>query len=130
MKRIAAIILGVFLLTPGAFAEEKKDKGFWENLKAKVEKLQPTRKTPETTAVGGVRGAKDHSAEDLYWKGEEEKGEIKPEELDAFSAGIDKASEGKKDEAVKLFEEFVNKYPKSRLKEDATKAIGELKAEK
>jgi TolA-binding protein len=129
MKRISAIILLLALLSVNAYAEDKKDAGFWDGLKGKIEKLAPKKKTAETTAVGGVRGTKDSSSEGLYWKGEDRK-EVTDDEVMAFRAALDDASAGKRHEAAAQFGSFLQLYPNSLLKADTLRAIEELKAEK
>jgi TolA-binding protein len=128
MKRIMIIlVLALFCVT--AYAEDKKDSGFWDGLKGKIEKLAPKKKTAETTAVGGVRGAKENSSEGLYWKGEDKK-EVTDDEVTAFRTALDYASIGKLNEAAAQFDTFVHLFPNSMLRDDALQAIKELKAEK
>jgi TolA-binding protein len=129
MKRISAIILFIALLCLNAYAEDKKDAGFWDGLKGKIEKLAPKKKITETTAVGGVRGTRDSSSEGLYWKGEDRK-EITDDEVRTFRAALENASAGKRDEAATQFGTFVQLYPNSLLKADALRSIEELKTEK
>jgi TolA-binding protein len=128
MKRIV-IILVLALFCVNAYAEDKKDSGFWDGLKGKIEKLAPKKKTAETTAVGGVRGTKDSLSEGLYWKGEDKK-EITDDEATAFRAALNYASIGKRDEAAAKFDTFILLFPNSMLRVDALRAIKELKAEK
>jgi TolA-binding protein len=127
MKKMIAIILGLVLCFATTYAADTKDSGFWSGLKGKVEKLAPKKKAAETTAVGGVRGAKDSSSESLYWKGEEKQVEIADEEVTAFRVALDDASAGKLNEAAARFATFVQSYPNSMLKDDALQAIEELK---
>ena len=127
VKRISAIILFIALLCLNAYAEDKKDAGFWDGLKGKIEKLAPKKKTTETTAVGGVRGTRDSSSEGLYWKGEDRK-EITDDEVRTFRAALDNASAGKRHEAAAQFGTFVQLYPNSLLKADALRSIEELKS--
>ena len=129
MKRIPVIILLLALLCVHAYAEDKKDAGFWDGLKGKIEKLAPKKKTTETTAVGGVRGTRDSSSEGLYWKGEDSK-EITDDEVRIFRTALDDASVGKRHEAAAQFAAFLQMYPNSLLKTDALRSITELKAEK
>ncbi len=118
MKR-TVIILVLALFCVSAYAEDKKDSGFWDGLKGKIEQLAPRKKTAETTAVGGVRGTRDSSSEGLYWKGEDKK-EITDDEVTAFRAALDYASTGKLNEAAAKFDTFVHLYPNSMLRYDAT----------
>ncbi len=128
MKR-TVIILVLALFCVSAYAEDKKDAGFWDGLKGKMEKLAPRKKSAETTAVGGVRGTRDSSTEGLYWKGEDKK-EISENEATAFRAALDDATRGKLSEAAAKFDMFVQLYSSSPLKADAMRALKELKAEK
>jgi TolA-binding protein len=130
MRKALAILLGLVLLCTTAIAEDKKESGFWSELRGKVEKLAPKKKTTEVTAVGGVRGAKDSAAEGLYWRGEEKQIDIANAEVTAFRAALDDAAAGKRDEATTKFIQFAQIYPKSPLKEDALRAAEELKAGK
>jgi len=115
----------IFLaLTIPFTASAEKDK-WWTELKTKIEKL--TLAPAElTTVVGGVRGAKQKSDNDLYWK----KGNILPApELEDFNAALDLAMAGKNPEAIAKFEEFLNKYSSSALASDARKSLMILKRE-
>jgi TolA-binding protein len=129
MKTIPLIILLLSLLCVHVSAEDKKDAGFWDGLKGKIEKLAPKKKIAETTAVGGVRGARDSASEALYWKGEDRK-EVTDDEMMAFRIALDNASAGKRHEAAAQFGAFLHLYPNSLLKADALRCIAELKAEK
>ena len=127
MKRLLIACLILFLSVSLSIAQEKKEtKSFWKKIKAKIQTITPKRDKDVSTAVGGVRGAKDDSANTLYWKGEETKTTVGIDELDKFTAAIESATEGKADESKKLFEEFLALYPKSPLREDALAAITEL----
>jgi TolA-binding protein len=130
MNKTLAIILGLVLFCATATAEDKKDTGFWGELRSKVEGLAPKKKTAEITAVGGVRGAKDSTTEGLYWKGEDKKIEIADDEMTAFRAALEEAVAGKRDEAAAKFDRFAQVYPKSILKDDARRALEELMAGK
>ncbi len=90
-----------------------------------MDKLAPPKDTTATTAVGGVRGAKDEGAESLYWKGKEV--EVKKEELESFNSALDLAIKGDKAESIKRFEEFLKKYPASTLAKDARESLKVLK---
>lgn len=133
MKKLLAALLAASLMVMFslgvALAEEKKAEqpGFWQKMKTKVQGFAPDKSKKVTTAVGGVRGAKDDSANTLYWKGESKDAAVGAEELEKFNIALQLAIDGKNEESKKQFEEFMAKYPKSTLKEDAAKAIEEIK---
>ncbi len=111
------------------YAEEKVQEDFWSMLKKKVETITPQKKIPVTTAVGGVRGAQEESANALYWKGKETSGEVSETELKKFSEAISLASSKKIDQALKLLNELLAQYPSSPLREDILLAMEKLKGE-
>ncbi len=119
MKKVLMVFLAVLFIASVCGAAEKS--GWWTNLKGKVDKMTAP-KSQTTTAVGGVRGAKEES-ETVYWKGKEK---VSKEELDAFGRALSLALEGKVKEAEKGFKSFLDKYPKSALAEDAKKSLQEL----
>lgn len=91
-----------------------------------METVTPAKKAASTAAVGGVRGAKNDGASDLYWKGKAEPIEVNDEELKAFNLALQSAVIGEKDESLRLFQDFLAAYPESPLKEDVTAAIAQL----
>jgi len=119
MKKALTVFLVILFMAAIGHAAEKS--GWWTDLKGKVDKLTAP-KSQTTTAVGGVRGAKEES-ETVYWKGKEK---VSKEELDAFGSALNLALEGKAKEAEKGFKSFLDKYPKSALAEDARKSLQEL----
>lgn len=129
MKRMAlAIVLPLFAALHASAAEPAKG-GFWDNLKAKIEKVTPSRKSSVNTAVGGVRSAKQQDAE-LYWKGKDPLLEADRDELDLFKQALNKAIRGEREESIKLFEAFLGRYTQSQLKEDCLKALEQLRERK
>jgi len=92
----------------------------------RLTKIAPQKKVSVTTAVGGVRGSKDQSADTLYWKDEAVTAQIPEEEYARFSAAYQLAVDDKKESALNSFQLFVKDYPKSALKEEALTAINEL----
>ncbi|MDP2168729.1 MAG: hypothetical protein Q8J64_10415 [Thermodesulfovibrionales bacterium] len=127
MKRALAVLSVLSLLVFAAslsFAAEKEN--LWTTLKNKVSTMTPTKTVTTTTAVGGLRGAKD-GGETLYWKGKDTTIEVTREELDNFSIALDYASKGEKMEARKRFEDFLKKYPSSALAKDAKDSLQMLK---
>src|SRR5512138_844155 len=111
---LLAALLALLVSSPAMAAEAPKE-GFWDALKAKVEKVAPRKKSTSNTAVGGVRSAKHKEAE-LYWKGKEQPLEAAEDELDMFKQALLKAAGGKRQESIKLFEAFLGRYPQSQLK--------------
>jgi TolA-binding protein len=108
-------------------AERDQEDSFWEKLKNKIETLAPKKKTEITTAVGGVRGAKDMT-QAMYWKGEEAEVEVQEIELEQFNLALEQALEGNIQESLKRFEDFLVQHPESPLREDAENAVSELKS--
>lgn len=129
MKRFIIICLVSFMAISVSYAEEGKSReGFWSILKSKVESITPKKKTAVTTAVGGVRGAQESSAEALYWKDKEIDEEVAVDELNKFKSALECAMNGNTDESLKMFDEFIAQYPQSPLREDAVKAVESLRA--
>lgn len=130
MKRLLISCMVIVFAASAPFAAGKgKEVGFWDKLKNKVETLTPRKTTETTTAVGGVRGAKDMT-QALHWKGEETEIKVQEVELKKFNLALEQALEGNVQESLKRFEDFLAQYPESPLYEDAEKAIRELKAQK
>lgn len=129
MTRLLISCIVLVLISSLSFAAEKGQKdNFWGKLKNKIETLAPKKTTEVTTAVGGVRGAKDMT-QALYWKGEEAEVEIQEVELDQFNLALEQALEGNIHESLKRFEDFLAQYPESPLCEDAENAVRELKSQ-
>ena len=132
MKKIFMLLLGFVLIASVSFADDKKtdkDVSFWEKIKKKIEMITPTKKLPITTAVGGVRGVKNESADTLYWKGAEDGIAVSEEELEIFKTALQFAEEGQVKEAGAIFEKFMKDFPDSSLYEDARKAVDVIQAE-
>lgn len=129
MRKSLIVCLIIFVALAASYAEDRKEKeGFWSRLKNKIETITPKKKVAVTTAVGGVRSATDESANVLYWKGREIDAQIAPDELDKFKVSLENAINGNMEESQKLFHEFLTQYPQSPLREDAIKALENLKA--
>lgn len=126
MKQMVIMILLAMLTASTAAAVDKPQGGFWDNLKSKVEKVTPRKKTGGGTAIGGVRSAPQQESE-LYWKGKDHYQDADEDELGLFKQGINKAIGGERNESIRLFEAFLGSYPDSRLKDDCLKALTELK---
>jgi len=129
MKTKTLLMLGallVFVLANGAQGAGKDS--FWDNLQGKLEKVTPAKKSGVTTAVGGVRGAKNESA-DMYWKGKDKTPSVPEEELQKFRIALDTRVKGNNEEALKLFQEFLNAYPQSSLRVEGLQAVDKIKAE-
>ncbi|MBI5969852.1 MAG: hypothetical protein HY884_01675 [Deltaproteobacteria bacterium] len=126
LKRIAAAILAVALISGGAFAAEAKGLSYWmKSTGSKIQGIQ--KKQKKDTATAGVKGAAEKASDDLYWK---EAGAIKEEEVKALDAAIALINDGKNNEAFAALEKFISDYPKSQLKADAQEGLKLLKAEK
>lgn len=119
------LALTVTLIAVPATAEQEGN--FWQGLQSKLEKITPQRKAPVTTAVGGVRGSKDQSADSLYWKGEEAL-PIGEDELRRFQEAVQAATAGNRQAATDQFAAFLNDYPRSALREDAQLALKALES--
>jgi len=127
MKRVLVILLSlVFLMVSVSFAGDNEKESWWQQLKSKIEKIKPKRDITVTTAAGGVRGAKDESFDTLYWKGKDEA--VSEEEFNKFNLALEYALSGDNEKALESFEEFLEGYPQSPLRQDAEKAITHLKA--
>lgn len=129
MTRLLISCIVVILAASAPLAAEKdQEDSFWDKLRNKVETLAPKKKTEVTTAVGGVRGAKDMT-QALYWKGEESEVEVQEVELKQFNLALEQALEGNVQGSLKGFEDFLAQYPDSPLREDAENAVRELKSQ-
>ena len=133
IKRLI-VSFGVFALCVTAVpAQEKKESGFsswFKDLQKKIDVIAPRKSLPVSTGVAGVRGAKDDSGRSkLYWKGKKGEEPVTEEELAEFREGLAYVEGGKKDEAIREFEEFLKQHPDSALVPDAKKSLDVLKAE-
>jgi TolA-binding protein len=126
-KTLGLLIATLFLAVIVQAAEPAKEEvsSVWEKIRNKIEKITPKQKPSVTTAVGGVRGARNDSHE-LYWKGEEKPLAISSEEIDRFSSALQLAESGAGSEATTSFQDFLEKYPDSLLVDDAKNALVEL----
>lgn len=131
MKTKTLLTLGTLLLifvVANGVQGAGKD-GFWDSLQGKLEKVTPAKKSGVTTAVGGVRGAKNESSSDMYWKGKDKSPSVPEEELQKFRTALDTKVKGNNEEALKLFQEFLNAYPQSSLRVEGLQAVEKIKAE-
>ena len=121
-------LLLVFLAMPLIFplAPYAAEGDYWQQLKGRLTQIAPQKKGVATTAVGGVRGSKDDSADTLYWKDEAVKVQVPEEEYARFTAAYQSAVDGKKERALSRFQSFVKDYPQSSLKGEALTAISTL----
>jgi len=132
MKKVIILTLALVLAASVLYAEDvKKERGFWDNLLKKVMHIIPRKRATDmtTTAVAGIRGAEGESAGKLYWKGKKEELVVSAEELEKFNNSLTLAMDGKNEESLKSFEEFLATYPESQLRGDALGAIKNLQAE-
>ncbi len=132
MKKNLILCLGiVFIAASVSFADNSKTENkldFWEKLRNKIETLMPKKELPVTTAVGGVRGIKNETAGNLYWKDPEAKVNVPEEELEIFKTALQLVDEGKAQEAGVLFEKFISEFPESHLTADARQAVAVIQA--
>jgi hypothetical protein len=127
MKKYMVVFCGMMLAASVAQGAEKD--GFWDKMQNRLEKVTPAKKTPATTAVGGVRGAKNDDAADIYWKGKDKPVEAPDEELQKFNAAVDAKLKGDNELALKQFEEFLAAYPNSSLRLDSMQAAERIRNE-
>ncbi|NVN99720.1 MAG: hypothetical protein HXX17_10375 [Geobacteraceae bacterium] len=127
MKKRIILSLVLVLTAVTAYGEQKE--GFWEKLRNKLEKITPVKKSSSTTAVGGVRGAKNDDATDIYWKGKDKASDVSEDELQKFNAAYESKKKGDNYLAMKQLEEFLAAYPQSALRADGFQAMEQIKAE-
>lgn len=130
MKKRMLTVCGLLLVATFAHGEQtvKKD-AFWEKLTQKLEKLTPAKKGATTTAVGGVRGAKNDDATDIYWKGKEKTQEMAQDEMLKFNGAVESKMKGDNEQALKQFEEFLVMYPQSAFRVEGLQAVEKIKQE-
>ena len=127
MKKSMVVFCGMMLAASVVQGAEKD--GFWDKMQNRLEKVTPAKKTTATTAVGGVRGAKNDDAADIYWKGKDKPVEAPEEELQKFNAGVEAKLKGDNELALKQFEEFIASYPSSSLRLDSMQAVERIRNE-
>lgn len=130
MKRGILVVCSLFLAASVANAEQDvKKEGFWNKLQNKLEKVTPAKKAGTTTAVGGVRGAKNDDATDIYWKGKDKSLEMAEEEMQKFNLAVESKLKGDNEQALKQFEEFLLLYPQSSFRVEGLQAVENIKQE-
>jgi len=127
MKKSVMILGALMLISAPVFGEQKD--GFWDRLQTKLEKVTPSKKVSTTSAVGGVRGAKNDDASDIYWKGRDKTLDMNDEELEKFNLAMESRRKGENELAIKQFEEFLNMYPQSQFRVEGLQAVEMLRAE-
>jgi hypothetical protein len=127
-KTVGVVICLVLGFAAAVCAEDAGQGAFWNKLQGKVQGVTPAVGSTVTTAVGGVRAAREDAAENLYWKGREADVVVTAEELDAFNAALNLAMEGQSEASLKGFEAFLNEYPESTLRNDAMAAADMLRS--
>ncbi|MDY6854558.1 MAG: hypothetical protein SWO11_07595 [Thermodesulfobacteriota bacterium] len=113
MKTFLITCFCIFITLSVSFAEEKGEEDYWKELKKNVESIKQAQNDPTKEA---------------FWKGEKLNREIGVDELDMFDIGLGHAIAGNNDEAIKTFYSFINKFPKSPLKDDAFSVMNTLLA--
>jgi len=134
MIRKLIIAFGMLALCiTAAPAQEKQESGissWFKSLQKKINQVTPKKELNMSTGVAGVRGAKgDNGKSKLYWKGKKGDEPVTEAELLEFKEGLAYVEAGKKDEAIKEFEEFLKQYPDSALVPDAKKSLDMVKAD-
>jgi len=129
MKKRMIIICSLLLVASVAHGQAVKKDAFWEKMTQKLEKITPAKKGATTTAVGGVRGAKNDEATDIYWKGKEKPVDMAQEEMQVFTAAIDSRMKGDNEAALRQFEEFLVMYPQSPFRVEGLQAVEKIKQE-
>ena len=130
MKKTIVLLLMLLLSASLLQAEEsaESEMSFWDKIRAKIEKVTRQKKPAVTTAVGGVRAAKSESGQSLYWKGENVPPTVSEQELEAFKQALTLAESGELTQGRDLFEQFLDDYPKSFMKDDALFALQEIRS--
>jgi hypothetical protein len=126
--RIAIAVISIVTVAASNAAAAGKD-SFWDRMMNRLEKVTPAKKTTSTTAVGGVRGAKNDESADIYWKGKDKPSEVPEEELQKFNKAMEAKMQGDDQAALRQFDEFLASYPGSSLRLDALQAVERIKSE-
>jgi TolA-binding protein len=133
LKQLTIACCALALCVTTASAQEKKESGFsswFKELQKKIDLVSPKKNPTMSTGVAGVRGAKgDNGKSKLYWKGKKGDEPITEAELLEFKEGLAFVEAGKRDEAIREFEEFLKLYPDSALVPDAKKSLDIVKAD-
>lgn len=130
MKMRITLATALLCITTALYAQQAPQKdSFWDKLQKKLEKLIPSKKANTTTVVGGVRGAKNDDAADIYWKGKEKTVEMNEEEIQKFNLAVESKLKGDNELALKQFEEFLVQYPHSNLRVEGLQATEKLSME-
>jgi TolA-binding protein len=134
-KKSIALVMTLGLFAAAAAAQEQgtttaSGLSTWlKGLSKKIERVVTRKAPPVSTAVAGVRGAKQDGKGRLYWKGKAGEEAVTEEELAAFKAALDLAERGDQAAAVNELEKFMSRYPDSTLIPDAAKTVSLVKAE-
>ncbi len=123
------IVISLVLILVAAVAHGEQKDGFWDKLQYKLEKVTPAKKASSTTAVGGVRGAKNDDATDIYWKGKDKSPELNEEELQKFNLAVESKLKGDNESSLKQFNEFLDTYPNSAFRVEGLQAADKIKLE-
>lgn len=124
MKTLALLFALCLLWGDTTFGEEQN---IWGKMKNRLETLAPQKKMATTTAVGGVRGAKEQTSDSLYWKNESKKEAIDEVEYTRFNEAYQAATSGQTEDAAARFEAFLKDFPQSTLKPEAEEALAALR---
>jgi hypothetical protein len=130
MKRITASMLCLlFAVAVAHGAQVGKKDAFWDMMQNKLVKVAPVKKQSTQGIPGGVRGAKNDDANDIYWKGKDKTVEMTDEEMQKFSLAMETKLKGDNEQALKLFEEFLVMYPQSSFRLEGMQATEKIRTE-
>jgi TolA-binding protein len=135
MKRLGMSLI-IFLLAASVRAEDKATQdlpSYLEQLQVKLDHTaqRANQPTSEGSSVIGLRGSKQEPiSKQLYWKGKAGPTPVTPEEVKMLRTAIEEAQAGQKDQAQEMLKSFIEKYPKSALKEDAQDTLNFLTSTK
>jgi len=130
MKRTLLLLIGSLLLIPKSWADDAKapadQASYLEQLQLKLDHAAQRANQPSTegSSVIGLRGSKQESgSRQLYWKGKAGVAPVSTAEIIELRTAIEKARAGNNDGAIASLKTFLEKHPKSALKNDAEQTL-------
>lgn len=133
MTRHLAAMLVLLLCGSAAWSQEQEKKQgitLWlKGLQQKIAQIKPKREVSLSTGVAGVRGAREDSQANLYWKGKKGDEAVSENELREFQEIVGFLERDEKTEAVRECEEFMKEFPDSALIPDVKKTLDLVKAD-
>ncbi len=130
MKKVTASLFCLLCAATVAQGEQvgKKD-AFWDKLQNQLGKVTPAKKQSTQAIPGGVRGAKNDDAKDIYWKGKDKTVDMADEEMQIFTLAIEAKLKGDNEQALKLFEEYLEAYPQSPFRIEGLQAAEKIRSD-